>query len=243
GGALIASYKSGLNEAGDAFALDVLGVNYVGNAPYCPDFLLPREALAKKVPQTEHVMYLKGLEVSARAGAEVLADGVVPYFNRTWEHFCSHRHTPSAGVVGYPGIVKNGQSIYFMHPVFSQYAKNAPRWVKQLVVNVLDEVLPEPILRLDAPSTTLSTVNAQPQENRWVVHLLHYIPERRGQDFDVIEDVIPIYNVGVSVRVDGDVKKVATALGGEALPFELADGRVSFVLPKLEGHEMIVLVF
>jgi len=173
----------------------------------------------------------------------VLADTVVPYFNRTWEHFCSHRHTPSAGEVGYPGIVKNGQSVYFMHPVFSQYAKNAPRWVKQLVANVLNVLLPEPILQLDAPSTTLSTVNAQPKENRWVVHLLHYIPERRGQDFDVIEDVIPIYDVGVSVRVTNDVKKVATAPSGEALTFEQGNGRVSFVLPKLEGHEMVVLAF
>lgn len=243
GGSVIASYKSGLNEAGDAFALDIWGVNYVGDAPYCPDFLLPRDALAEKVPQTEHVMYLKGLEISTRSGAEVLADTVVPYFNRTWEHFCSHRHTPSAGEVGYPGIVKNGQSVYFMHPIFSQYAKNAPRWVKQLLVNVLNVLLPEPVLRLNAPSTTLATVNAQPQENRWVVHLLHYIPERRGQEFDVIEDVIPIYDVGVSVRVEDDVKKVATAPGGEALSFEQADGRVSFVLPKLEGHEMVVLSF
>ena len=243
GGAVLASYKSGLSEAGDAFASDMFGVTYKGDAPYSPDFLVPSDTLAEKVPQTEHVMYLKGLEVVAQSDSEILAETVVPYFNRTWEHFCSHRHTPSAGEVGYPGIVKKGSCVYFMHPIFSQYAKNAPRWVKQLVVNALNVILPEPILQLRAPSTTLATVNAQKNENRWIVHLLHYIPERRGQDFDVIEDVIPIFDVGVSVRVDQTVKQVATALGGEALDFEETEGRVSFTLPKLEGHEMVVLSF
>jgi hypothetical protein len=243
GGSVIASFKSGLNPAGDAFALNLWGVSLKGDAPFCPDFLLPGETLSRNLPQTEHVMYLKGMEVTAQPGAEVLAETIVPYFNRTWEHFCSHRHTPSAGSVGYPGIVKSGQNVYFMHPVFSQYAKNAPRWVKQLVVNALDAVLPEPILRVDAPSTMLATVTAQPAQNRCVVHLLHYIPERRGQDFDVIEDVIPIYEVGVSVRVAKPVTGVETAPGGQTIPFAQADGRVVFVLPKLDGHEMVVLTY
>lgn len=243
GGTIVASYKSGLNEAGDAFALDVLGVAYKGDAPYCPDFLVPNDDVAQGLSQTEHVMYLKGLEVETSQDTEILAGTVAPYFNRTWEHFCSHRHTPSAGENVYPGIVKNGRNVYFIHPIFSQYAKNAPRWVKQLLVNALSLVFPNPILKLNAPSTTLATVNAQPDEDRWIVHLLHYIPERRGQDFDVIEDVIPIYDVGVSVRVEASVKQVATALGNQALHFEQTDGRVSFTLPKLEGHEMIVLSF
>ncbi|MDA0710471.1 MAG: hypothetical protein O3B73_09735 [bacterium] len=115
--------------------------------------------------------------------------------------------------------------------------------MKQLVVNALDDVLPEPILRVDAPSTMLATVTAQPAQNRCVVHLLHYIPERRGQDFDVIEDVIPIYEVGVSVRVAKPVTGVETAPGGQTIPFAQADGRVVFVLPKLDGHEMVVLTF
>jgi hypothetical protein len=241
GGSVVASYKSGLNASGDAFALDVLGVEFKGEALYSPDFLMPGDQISEGLSQTEHVMYLKGLEVASKS--EVLAETIVPYFNRTWEHFCSHRHTPSSGGVGYPGIVRNGQNVYFMHPVFSQYAINAPRWVKQLVKNVLGLVLPDPVLILKAPSTTLVTVNAQPDENRWVVHLLHYIPERRGQEFDVIEDVIPIFDVGVSVRVDETVSGVATAPSGQALVFEQSDGRVSFTVPKVEGHEMVVLSF
>ena len=243
GGALIASYASGLNSQRSEFTLKALGVSFKNEALYSPDFIVPEGKIGDGLPVTEHVMYMKGMEVKAEPGSEVLAGVVVPYFNRTYKHFCSHRHTPSSGKIGYPGIVQNGKAIYFAHPIFSQYNKNAPRWCKKLFLNALDILLPQPLVRLDAPSTTLATVNEQSAENRWVVHLLHYIPERRGQDFDVIEDVIPIFNVGVSVKVSGSVQSVECVPDQESLEFEQKDDRVEFALPKLEGHQMIALNF
>jgi len=243
GGALLASFAAGLDEKKERFALQSLGVSFKGDAPYSPDFLVPKGALGAGLPSTEHVMYLKGKLVEPAAGAEVLAETIVPYFNRTWQHFSSHRHTPSAGKAGYPGIVRNGRAVYFMHPVFTQYNKNAPRWVKRLVANAIGMLLPDPLVRMDAPSTALVSVNDQPRENRWVVHLLHYIPERRGQDFDIIEDVIPLLDVKVSVRAPRPVKQVLTAPQGRALQFSVREGRTEFVLPRLDGHQMIALQF
>jgi len=243
GGAIIASYQSGLNKQKTAFALKALGIQLKGAALYNPDFIRPGEKIRKGLYATEYVMYMKGMEVKAETGTEVLADVIVPYFNRTHKHFCSHRHTPSAGKVGYPGIVQNGKVIYFAHPVFSQYCKNAPRWCKTLVLNALDLVLLDPLLRIEAPTTTLTAINEQPAENRWVLHLLHYIPERRGQDFDVIEDVIPIFNIKVSVKVPRKVKEVVCVPEQEPLDFKQQADRVKFTLPKLEGHQMITLMF
>ncbi|MFQ6040002.1 MAG: beta-galactosidase trimerization domain-containing protein [Candidatus Poribacteria bacterium] len=254
GGAVIASYRSGfdapsatqpkgLNERESEFALKALGVKLKGDAPYSPDFIMPKGKIGKGLPETEHVMYLKGMEVEAEPGTEVLADVIIPYFNRTYKHFCSHRHTPSSGKVGYPGIVRNGRAIYFAHPIFTQYNQNAPRWCKRLFLNALDILLPEPLIRLEAPTTTLATVNEQSAENRWVLHLLHYIPERRGQDFDIIEDVIPIFDVKVSVKALKRVDSVVCVPEQIPLKYEEKNGRIEFVLPKLEGHQMIALNF
>jgi hypothetical protein len=104
-------------------------------------------------------------------------------------------------------------------------------------------LLPQPLVRLDAPSTTLATINEQSAENRWVLHLLHYIPERRGQDFDIIEDVIPIFDVGVSVKVTGSVRSLVCVPDQVPLKFEQKGDHVEFILPKLEGHQMIALNF
>ncbi|HIE30744.1 TPA: beta-galactosidase [Candidatus Poribacteria bacterium] len=243
GGAVIASYRSGLNERESEFALKALGVKLKGDAPYSPDFIMPKGGIGKGLPETEHVMYLKGMEVEAEPGTEVLADVIIPYFNRTYKHFCSHRHTPSSGKVGYPGIVRNGRAIYFTHPIFTQYNQNAPRWCKKLFLNALDMLLPEPLIRLEAPTTTLATVNEQSAENRWVLHLLHYIPERRGQDFDIIEDMIPIFDVKISVKALKRVDRIVCVPEQTPLKYEDKNGRIEFVLPKLQGHQMIALNF
>ena len=255
GGAIIASFESGLNENKDAFNLKPLGVKLKGQAPYSPDFIIPQGDIGKGLPQTEHVMYMKGLEVEATEGTEVLAETAIPYFNRTWRHFCSHRHTPSSGSIGYPGVLKHGRAIYFMHPIFAQYEQNAPRWCKLLFLNALDMLLPEPAVRHSGPSTMIVALNEQAEYNRLVLHFLHYIPERRSNDIDIIEDVIPLYNVKVSVRVSGEVKDIACVpqeqsrfilttwdvKQEQSMAFEVKDGRVEFTVPEINGHQMVTL--
>jgi len=241
GGALIASHRSGLDPEGKAFNLACLGVERVGDAPFSPDFIVPRETFAGGLPRTEMVMYGKGLEVRPLRGSEVVADVKAPFFNRDYRHWCSHQHTPSSGRTAYPGAVGNGQTVYFAHPVFAQYQANAPRWCKQLVKNALDRLLPDPVLRVDGPSTLLATLNEQEAENRRIVHLLHYIPERRGTAFDVCEDVIPLRDVTVSVQAPRPVKRVVCVPQGRELERRVAEGRVAFTVPEVNGHCMIAV--
>lgn len=243
GGKLLASYRSGLNEKGDAFSLNSLGVRLKGEAPYSPDFILPGKSLAKNLKLTEHVMYLKAMEVEAAQDKEILADVVVPYFNRTYRHFCSHRHTPSSGRKSYPGIVRSGNCIYFAHPIFRQYDQNAPLWCKTLFLNALEMLLPNALVKHDGPSTLLVSINEQPQQRRYVLHLLHYIPERRSQSIDTIEDIIPLYNVPMSVHIENPIKSVACVPQSKDLEFVLHCGRVEFTVPEMSGHQMVEICY
>ena len=188
-------------------------------------------------------MYMKGMEVEAIPGSVILADIIDSYFNRTYRHFSSHRQTPSSGKAGNPAVVQNGNVIYFSSPVFSQYYQNAPRWCKVMVLNALESLLPEPLIRLEAPSATIAAVNEQSVERRWVVHLLHYVPERRGQEFDIIEDVIPIYDVKVSVRIPEKVKRVEKVPHKKSVKFKTNGDRVDFMLDVLDGHQMLALSY
>lgn len=244
GGAMLLSNRAGLDPAGARFASETFGVQYVGPAPFSPDFIMPTTQIGSALPRTGHVMYQQGTQVSAIKGATVLAGVQTPYFNRTWEHFCSHNHAPSSGKTGYPAVVRKDRVIYFAHPIFSQYADNLPRWCKTLVLDAIAQLLAEPVIRTDGPGTLLTAVNDQPAKNRRVVHLLHYIPERRGQKFDTIEDVIPLHNLAVSVRADRAVKSVKTVPQDRAIDFTMTDtGRVEFTLDRLDGHQMIELAF
>ncbi|HHX02515.1 MAG TPA: beta-galactosidase [Firmicutes bacterium] len=259
GGKLIASAFSGLDADNSEFKLKSLGVKLrqplkrdgsgelvagkrMERNDYA-EYILPKGAIGKGLPDTEHVMYLKGVEVTAAGDAEVLVDTIASYFDRSWEHFCSHQHTPASGTTDYPAVVKCGEVIYFAHPIFTQYYINAPRWCRTLVLNAIDMLLPQPLLRHNGPSSLVATVNEQAKANRWVVHLLHYIPERRCQDIDVIEDVIPLYNVTLSIKVPKTVKSVCCVPAQERIDFRAQDGRIEFVVSEINGHQMVELSF
>jgi hypothetical protein len=131
-------------------------------------------------------------------------------------------------------------------------------------LNALALLLPEPLVRHDGPSTLQVMVNEQAAQKRWVVHLLHYIPERRSQEIDIIEDIVPLYNLHLSVKVPQPVREVACVprsgpnglRSGPNGPEQSAlacqwmacgptqrDGRVEFVVPTLVGHQMVALSF
>ncbi|MDX1931960.1 MAG: alpha-amylase family protein [Capsulimonadales bacterium] len=234
GGSVIASCRSC---EGAAF----LGVEAQGEAPYSPDFFVPTETIGRGLPEVGHVMYLRGRQVMPMPGTETLASTEIPYFNRTWRNFCSHAHTPSSGKAGYPAATRAGNVVYLAHPVFRQYHERAPRWVKTMVADAIRLLLPDPVLEVDGPSSLIATVNYQATEDRYPVHLLHYVPERRGQQFDIIEDVLPVYGVDVRLRLPKTPTTVTIVPEGELVPFAVADGVIAFTLPKLVGHAILLV--
>ena len=139
--------------------------------------------------------------------------------------------------------MRRGQAIYFANPIFTEYDALAPNWEKRMFLNALDMLLPAPLVRHAGPTTMQVTINEQAAENRWVVHMLHYIPERRSQHIDIIEDVIPLYRVKVALRAPRPVRGIACVPQMEGLAFESNGGYVEFVVPKIEGHQMVAVGF
>ena len=60
---------------------------------------------------------------------------------------------------------------------------------------------------------------------------------------DVVEDVIPLHQIAVSVRVPGDVRSVTLVPQVKDLPFELRSGRAEFIVPRVVGHQMVAIAF
>jgi hypothetical protein len=107
-----------------------------------------------------------------------------------------------------------------------------------LVRNVIDRLLPEPLLRVAAPSNTETSVTRQGK--RTIVHVLHYTPERRTERLDIIEDIVPLFDVPLSLRLDRAPKKVYAAPEQTPIPFEYLAGRVNLRVPEVRGHAMVV---
>ena len=259
GGSIIASFASGMDDRQTAFTTDLFGVSFAGEGPrdldsqlvrgkpyerndYC-EYLVPKGQIGHGLPETEHAMYRRGMAIRVESAAEVLAPIFASYFDRTYRHFCSHRQTPSAGLETQPGIVRKDRCIYFSSPIFSQYDDNAPRWCKILALNAIELLLPEPLIKHDGPSSLLTTVMEQQDRRRWIVHFLHFVPERRSKDLDIIEDVIPLFNLNVLIKTPQPVREVQVVPEATRLAFSQKAAYVSFQVPRIDGHAMISLAF
>jgi hypothetical protein len=72
------------------------------------------------------------------------------------------------------------------------------------------------------------------------VHIIHYPRERRAK-IDIIEDVIPLFNIKLDVMYTNAPRRVYLAPEGNALPFLYEMGVVSFTVPEVHGHAMVVI--
>jgi hypothetical protein len=122
--------------------------------------------------------------------------------------------------------------------VFENYARNGYAPHKILVRNCIRKLIPDPLLRVDVPSTAEVTLTEQP--GRKIVHLLHYPAERRGVDLDVVEDVIPLFNIPLSLKLSNAPRQVYTAPDLQPLHAKYENGFASVTVPSISGHAMVV---
>ena len=67
------------------------------------------------------------------------------------------------------------------------------------------------------------------QNDRKIVHLLYAHTTVRGKDTEVIEDIVPLYNIDVSVKCDKP-EKVILVPQNEEINFTYADGKTSYAV-------------
>lgn len=244
GGALITSYRSGILADGQGSAA-FLPAEIEGDAAYSPDFIVMEGEVAAGIPEMEFVMYERGAQLKPREGAEVLLQTMVPYFNRTWEHFCSHRHTPCSYEYGPAALVRKGNVYQFAHPVFSIQEDYATEWIKKLLENVVHQILGNQLTSHDGPSSLEFKLNQQCEERRYILHALHYIPVKKGKKMEIVEDVIPLYDINVTLCLGEPVKEIRLVPEGKKIEY-ISDeeaGKVFFTIPKINGHEMIEISY
>jgi hypothetical protein len=249
GGRLLAAGSALLNAEKTAFAIDP-GAKLLGRSPSDPDYLVAT-ALTPDVPVRSPIVIHGGAyEVKPAAKTRVLIERRVPYFNRTWEHFCSHQHAPDAPAKASPAATLNGNIAWFAHDIFTRYRQYGQPLYRDFVVAAIDQLLAgkRPV------TTTLPTdgrfnLMEQRREKRFVAHLLYAPKSLRGasnpqgvnKSMEVIEDLIPLRDVNVRFRVPRKVKTARLVPEGEALPFTQKDGMVSFTVPGFTAHAMVEL--
>ncbi|MCL1888171.1 MAG: beta-galactosidase trimerization domain-containing protein, partial [Kiritimatiellaeota bacterium] len=252
GGKLFLCGQSGLAEDNKTFLFDC-GAECEGVSPFSPDYIVPRKDLRAPYVDTPLVAYYASRRVRVTDGVS-LGDVYDPYFNRTFARFCSHRHTPNeTKPSGFACGVMKGNVMYLAHPVFSHYNDHGMTAHREFIVRALRLLLGETSLEVRGlPSTGRVTLMEQPANKRYVAHLLHANTILRGawngadssaRQVEVIEDLTPLHDVGVSVKVPRKIKGVRLVPENTPLDFTAKDGVVSFTVPRLLCHQMVELAW
>lgn len=251
GGKLLITGRSGLRKSGDGFAFDI-GADYFGESPFAPDFVLPAPGYRPAFVQTPSVAYAASQRIRVTEG-ESLGQVFDPYFNRTYKHFCSHRHTPyRPEPSGFDAGVRRGNVAYLAHPVFQLYRKIGAVVQKESVLRVIQALLGEDQTVLtNLPSGARLALRRQPAQKRQVVHLIYANKQTRGGKADlwggamspveVIEELDPLHQVTVAVRTGAEIARATLEPDGRDLAFTLSNGRIEFTIDWFACHRMIVL--
>ena len=237
GGRILASGASALDPRRQEFVLD-FGVRYSGETPFSPEYMIPRFPLAHW-DTAAFVIYCPMKDIQATT-ASVLADRQDPFFNRDYLHFSSHQHTPNTQVNAGPAMVRTANTVYIAFDAFRQYAEHGQNVLRDIILHGIRELLPHPTLTTSLPAQGIQSVMRQKSPERTVVHLLYAAPVRRGTKIEVIEDLVPIRDTSIALRVQRPPKKVYLAPQNQPLPFTVEDGVVRTTVSEFTCHQMVV---
>jgi hypothetical protein len=238
GGELMLNHESGLNPEGKRFAIAEVGLEYLGQAEDKDEYFEALEGVDRDIPAMPNFFYEQGSAVTAQPGTTVLARIWRSYFDRDYRHFSSHRQTPFEKPTDRVAVAQRGNVIYISHPIFRIYSQHSYAPHKLLVRNCLERLLPAPLVRAEAPS--MATITVTEQRGRRIVHVLHYAAERRTPDIDIVEDVIPLMELKLALRSERRPSQVYLAPQRRALKFDYSAGYARVVVPRVEGHQMVV---
>jgi hypothetical protein len=241
GGTVLALSESALGAAEDRFVLPV-GAAYVGPGAFECDYLVVGTEIGAGLVTSPILHNHPALRVRPE-GAQVLARIREPYFNRTYGHYVSHQNAPyTPDVAAHPGALRNGRIVYLPHPLGRIYLEHGARAHRDLFLNALHLLYTRPTLAVRLPSAGRVNLLHQPDKGRYVVHLLYAPPLLRGTCL-VIDDMPPLLDVSVRLRVQRAITRASLAPQGTELAISREEDAISVVVPRVEAHQAVVFEY
>lgn len=242
-GGRVLAMGAGVLDAARGRCIFDTGAGYLGAAAYINDYTLVSTRVGTDMPATPFLNYEAALRFDPGSGTRVLATVYEPYFDRTYAKYCSHQNTPNrTEAAAHPACFWKGNVITVAHDLGTMYQRHGARVHRQLFLNCLRLLHTQPMLETAMPSAGRATLIHQPHENRYVAHLTYAAPMKRGR-CEVIEDIVPLTDVPLTVRLPVKVKRVYAIPSKKRLETKAKGCTTSVVVPRLECHTGVVFEY
>ncbi len=214
------------------------GAEYVGPREFDKDYIYVKEDIG--ISNAPILCYLPSEKVKATDGS-VYAETLEPYFSRTYKHFCGHKNTPhNKKQKRSAGIVKKGNVVYVAHPLCSNYFTHGAVNHKKILKYAIDLLAPKLPFEINVGAQGRATMIRQ--ENRYCLNMTYASPVRRGCS-EIIEDIVPIYNIPIKVNVKENIKRVYSPIEEKEYTFVQTEDGIEFTVNKIYCHNSIVIEF
>jgi hypothetical protein len=242
GGALLVLGESALGADKGGFLLDV-GATYLGPGQYDVDYVVAGEKLRGGLISSPFLVYDAALRVQPDEGTQVLAAIREPYFSRTYARFCSHRNTPyRPEEAAHPAALRTGQVVFLPHRLGKVYYEHGARLHRDLFAGALGLIYTNPAITTELPSAGRVSLMHQPEQKRYVAHLLYGPPLQRGNCL-IIEDLVPLHDIPLTLRVPDRIRRAYLVPSREVLDLNFIGQSVSVTVPVVQCHQAVVFEY
>jgi hypothetical protein len=132
--------------------------------------------------------------------------------------------------------------VFLPHSLGYLYYTNGAQLHRQFFANALRLIYDRPMVSTALPTAGRVSLLHQPQQRRYVAHLLYGPPIQRGRA-QVIEDLPTLDNVPVEVRLPEKVRDVYLVPGKRKLKPTRRDDVVRVVVPSFNCHVAVVFEY
>lgn len=225
GGTLLLSYRAGCDVHGQ-WKLDFLPLALAGEANISPTYWRTKADFWPEMQASDRVFYQAGMNAYPTDDTvSVLIDRVLPYFQRTDEHFMSHFQAPPVkDAQQYPAVLAGERFVYFADPVFRSYRHYGVTTYRDVVERAIVHLVGTAAIGSGLSRTVLSLPRRHGDDLR--LTLLHYVPLRKAIEGDVLEHASSFASERLQLATQQPVS--VREYGGELLAGSVAEG---FALP------------
>lgn len=219
------------------FALEAYDLEYLGADSSNSSYFTFRE-LPEGTADMPWSMYGEGILMKAKDPSQVRADYVKPYFNKHWDGQHYYYYTPPEVPTGHAVAAVTGSAAHICFNIFTAYNRMAMKEHKLLLKQIIDELLPEPVVSVVSGIPSTARVTLTGKDDYKLLHVKVTFPERRGE-FTIAEDHVTL-KAGAAVKVRGEYRMVCRL--PEQMPVEscIENGYTVVTLPEITGYDMFI---
>ncbi|MFN6043906.1 MAG: hypothetical protein ACK49I_00385 [Verrucomicrobiota bacterium] len=219
----------------------LLGIKSAKHGAHPGTYYTASGRMAKGLPDMAHYVHAPGLELKLATGSKVLARMKTPPFARSREHFYGHFHGPDILDAGVAIISsQDGRVITFAQPLLAAYLHTGYHVHRTLLRNAFEKLLPERMLRTDAPGQLEITLGKK--NGKLVMQMLPFIADRRDRNsFESLNEPIPIGGFSITLSLGSEIAKIHDPITGSEVKFRKATQGLRFRPKPVREHTLLVI--